>query len=369
MSTMYRRRNVSRVRRNTKRISLRGAVGLPAAALFGALVTLLLLPAGRGAAIPRVDTSLGEEAETVLDLVPPSPSPKAEEENIVRLGSSKLTVSVDGVPTELELEEYLIGVVAGEMPVSSEPAALAAQAIAARTFTALHMAGGARCRSGCTVCSDPGCCQAYISAAELKEKWGADYEKNIARIRRAVEETEGLVAVYEGRLISALYHASSGAATESSEAVFAMALPYLVSVDSREGASGQVSVQEFSEAELVKKLAEAFPEAGLETALSPSDLDVWGRTESGRVQLIRVGDTVVTGTQLRMALGLKSAAFTVERVGGKVIFTCTGFGHGVGMSQTGANEMAKAGAGFEEIIKHFYTGTELAKLEFGGGAA
>ena len=87
------------------------------------------------------------------------------------------------------------------------------------------------------------------------------------------------------------------------------------------------------------------------------------------MQLIRIGETVVTGSQLRMALGLKSAAFTAERENGVVRFTCTGFGHGVGMSQTGANEMAKEGYTFEEIIKHFYTGTELAKLEFGGGAA
>ena len=365
MSTMYRQGNIRRIRRNTKTITLRGAVGLPAAALFGALLMLLLLPSGRGAAIPRVDTSAGERACEVLDLVPPSPSPKAEEENVVRLDSSLLTVSLDGVVTEMELEEYLIGVVAGEMPASSEPDALAAQAIAARTFTALHMAGGARCRSGCTVCSDPSCCQAYLSPAELKEKWGADYDKNLARIKRAVEATRGLVAVYGGKLISAVYHASSGAATESSEAVFAMALPYLVSVDSREGAKEQVSVQSFTEEELVKRLAKAFPEAGLGSALSPGDLDVWGRTESGRVQLIRIGDTVVTGTQLRMALGLKSAAFTVSREGGKVSFTCTGCGHGVGMSQTGANEMAKQGATFEEIIKHFYTGTEIARLEFG----
>ncbi len=351
---------------------LRSLIKIPAAMLLGAVLALLFLPAGgrEKRAIPRV-YSEPEAAREVLDLVPRAAAPSAgpKTPGAVTLGSSRLTVSIGGETVEMELEDYIVGVVAGEMPASGEYGALAAQAIAARTFTALHMSGGAKCKSGATVCSDPKCCQAYITPEALQKKWGAAYEKNLARIKKAVTDTEGLVAVYDGRLISALYHASSGPATESSEAVFAMALPYLVSVESFEGDHGMVSVQEFTEEELAERLNALFPEAKLKTPLGEKDLDVWGRTKSGRVQLIRIGETVVTGSQLRMALGLKSAAFTAERENGVVRFTCTGFGHGVGMSQTGANEMAKEGYTFEEIIKHFYTGTELAKLEFGGGAA
>ena len=296
----------------------------------------------------------------------PSPAPDctAAPGGAVTLPSPLITVSVNGSPAEMKLEDYLIGVVAGEMSASSEPAALKAQAVAARTFTALHMQGRASCKSGCTVCDDPGCCQAYKSPDELPALWGEKYSEYMENIRSAVEGTEGLVAIYDGKLISALYHASSGPATESSEEVFAVALPYLVSVDSREGNSEMVTKQEFSAADLVRRINAAYPEANMSLPLTPGDLDVWGRTESGRVQLIRIGETVIPGGALRKVLGLKSTAFEVKKEGSAVIFTCLGYGHGVGMSQTGANQMAKEGADFEEILKHFYTGTELASLEF-----
>ena len=283
----------------------------------------------------------------------------------IELPSSVLTVSVDGEPVEMELEEYLFGVVAGEMSASSEPEALKAQAVAARTFTALHMAGRAKCRSGCTVCDDPFCCQAYMKSEELKKAWGSKYEENAGRIRAAVSGTSGVVAVYEGELISALYHASSGPATESSEEVFAVAMPYLVSVDSPEGDAGSVSAQYFEARELVEKLNAAFPEAKLSLPLGEGAIRIVSRTESGRVQKAAVGGAEVTGGMLRAALGLKSTAFTLALDAQGAEFTCLGYGHGVGMSQCGANEMAKNGSDYKEILAHYYTGTELAGLSFG----
>lgn len=346
---------------------------------LAALLFAFLLGAAAGAKL----TSNKEEAPSALLPLTPiisSPAPKSysepsrepfseaetEERGSVPLDSSELTVCLNGVPTVMELEDYLIGVVAAEMSVRSEPEALKAQAVAARTFAALHMAGGAKCKSGCTVCSDPGCCQAYMGQGELVSFWGSEYEENIGKIRAAVHDTEGLVATYEGKLISALYHASSGPLTESSEEVFAMALPYLVSVSSCEGDEEVISTREFTAEEAARILNEAFPQAGLTVPFAPTDFEVWGRSKSGRVQLIRIGGTVITGQQMRSALGLKSTAFEVEQNGSSVKFTCEGYGHGVGMSQTGANEMAKDGYGFEEILKHFYTGTELKKLTFGG---
>lgn len=320
-----------------------------------------------------------KEKPALLPLVPESsPMPDAlfvpsetskpavtEAVGTVALPSSELTVSVKGVPVEMELEDYLVGVVAAEMSVSSEPAALRAQAVAARTFTALHMQGRASCRSGCTVCDDHRCCQAYFSPDELERAWGEKYAENIEKIRSAVRSTEGLVVTFEGELISALYHASSGRATENSEEVFAVALPYLVSVDSFEGDSEMVSVQEFPLTTVVDKLNSLYPDAHLTVPLDEKDFDVWGRTDSGRVQLVRIGHSVITGSALRLALGLKSAAFTVEFDDDSITFTCLGYGHGVGMSQLGANEMAKDGAGFEEILAHFYTGTDLSRLTYG----
>ena len=281
------------------------------------------------------------------------------------LPSSGLTVSVRGEAKRMELEDYLFGVVAGEMSAGSEIEALKAQAVAARTFTALHMAGGAMCKSGCTVCDDPCCCQAYLTKEELKAAWGSKYDEYSARIRRAVNETESVAVVYEGRLISALYHAASGSATESSEEVFAMALPYLVSVESPEKGEETICVQRFSAAELEERLNSAFPQARLSSPLAVDSLSVLSRTESGRVQRVKVGETEVSGCMLRSALGLRSTAFTLVQDGDGAVFTCTGYGHGVGMSQLGANEMAKEGADFKRILAHYYTGTELVKLDFG----
>ena len=343
---------------------------LLAAALAGLAAGALFAPDA-----PRQrETASGEPLPLVpvaepLPLMPAgteqAPSEEAAGMGVIELDSPRLTVSIDGAPCAMELEEYLVGVVAGEMSAASYPEALKAQAVAARTFTALHMAGKAACKSGCTVCSDPFCCQAYLTDAELHARWGDAYPKYSEAIRSAVEETCGLVAVYGGELINALYHASSGHATESSEAVFANALPYLVSVDSPEGDSGAVSVQEFGAEEAAGRLAAAFPQSNIKGPLSEADIEVLRLTPSGRADRVRVGETEVSGMELRLALGLKSTAFTVEFTReGAVRFTCIGYGHGVGMSQLGANDMAAAGADFARILAHYYTGTELYLLKY-----
>ncbi|MCR5808158.1 MAG: stage II sporulation protein D [Clostridiales bacterium] len=346
---------------------LKREVSLPLLPLVPAASPIPSAPTSGTAPLPSWDAfSFENEEGARSSQEAPDPSGAAYS-CTVPLDSPALTVSVGGEPEEMTLEEYLFGVVAAEMSADSEFEALKAQAVAARTFTALHMAGSAVCRSGCTVCSDHRCCQAYMTEAELRAAWGSSYEKYAEKIRAAVKETEGLVAVYDGKLISALYHASSGPMTENSEAVFAIAKPYLISVDSREGGNETTTVKEFPMAELVDRLNEAFPLAELSCPMGKSDLDIWGRSESGRVNLMRVGNTVVSGNLLRQALGLRSTAFTVEIGESTVIFTCTGYGHGVGMSQLGANEMAKSGASFREILAHFYTGTELAKLTYENG--
>ena len=313
---------------------------------------------------PAVNGLFVPSDNSAKDLTKSFETPASTGCNVVSLPSSRLTVSIDGNPVEMELEDYLVGVVGGEMSASSEPAALQAQAVAARTFTVLHMQGRAKCKSGCTVCDDHRCCQAYRTDSELRAAWGAQYDEYFSRISTAVSSTAGLVVTFDGQPISALYHASSGSATESSEEVFAVALPYLVSVDSFEGEAEMVSVQEFPLSEVVSKLNSVYTEANIKIPLSKNDFSVWGRTDSGRVQLIQIGDSVITGSAMRAALGLKSAAFTVEHDDSTITFTCQGYGHGVGMSQVGANEMAKDGADFEEILAHFYTGTAISRLDY-----
>lgn len=263
----------------------------------------------------------------------------------------------------MTLEDYLIGVTAAEMPASYGLEALKAQAVAARTFTLKHMNGKLRCKSGHTICTDHRCCQAYISVERMKRNWGDDFEKNYEKIREAVASTAGLAITSEGELVTALYHSSSGGMTESCEAVFAVSLPYLVSVESagEESSPEYRSIVEFSKDEFIKKINAAFPDAMMSDP--EKDVEVWQRTDSGRVSIIRLGGTVVSGQQVRNALSLKSTNMEIETSGDTVSISCLGFGHGVGMSQCGANAMAKEGADFEAILKHYYTGVEIEKIE------
>ena len=259
----------------------------------------------------------------------------------------------------MTLRDYLVGVTAAEMPAGYGIEALKAQAVAARTFTVKHMTGELRCKSGHTICTDHRCCQAYISVERMRANWGDGFEERYAKICEAVDSTENIVMTSDGALVTALYHSSSGGRTENCEAVFAVALPYLVSVESagEEDSPEYRSTVLFTKSEFNERINAAFPDAEMK---EPStDVEVWQRTESGRISLIRLGGTVVSGQQLRDALSLKSTNVEFDIDGSTVEISCLGFGHGVGMSQCGANAMAKEGADFETILKHYYTGVEL----------
>lgn len=262
----------------------------------------------------------------------------------------------------MTLRDYLVGVTAAEMPAGYGIEALKAQAVAARTFTLKHMSGELRCKSGHTVCTDHRCCQAYISVERMKANWGDKFDERYAKICEAVDSTADLVMTSGGELVTALYHSASGGRTENCEAVFAVALPYLVSVESagEEDSPEYRSTVSFSKSEFNAKINAAFPDAEMK---EPStDVDVWQRTESGRISLVRLGGTVVSGQQLRSALSLKSTNIEFDIEGDTVEISCLGFGHGVGMSQCGANAMAKKGADFEAILKHYYTGIEIEAI-------
>ena len=264
----------------------------------------------------------------------------------------------------MPLEEYLCGVVAAEMPASFEPEALKAQAIAARTFTLRHLAacGGTPCgRLGADICTDSACCQSYRSPEQLAEKWGTDAEYYSGRIREAVYGTAGEVATYDGELIEALYHSTAGGVTENSENVFASAEPYLVSVASpgEEGTAHYAETTTFSSKSFATKLNAAFPKAGLSEKKLEEQVRIISRYASGRVESVQIGAIEVTGRQLRGALDLPSANFTIEFTDGDVRIATLGYGHGVGMSQYGANAMAKEGADYRAILQHYYTGIEI----------
>ncbi len=262
----------------------------------------------------------------------------------------------------MELERYLVGVVAAEMPASFETEALKAQAVAARTYT-LRRAEDACGRGGAQICTDSTCCQAYRDLSALQENWGDAYEENLGKVQRAVWDTAGEAAYYEGELIEALYHSSAGGQTEDAAHVFANAAPYLVSVDSpgEEVSSAFHDTVRVPRKRFVKAVNETWSRAGLKTASLSKQVKVRSRFASGRVDKVKLGKAEATGKELRKLFALNSANFTMEITKDEVVFQTIGYGHGVGMSQYGANAMAKAGADYKKILAHYYAGITIEK--------
>lgn len=266
------------------------------------------------------------------------------------------------------LEDYVAGVVAAEMPAGYHPEALACQAVAARTFAIRQCRelGGSGCKRhpGCDVCMDSACCQGYLTPAAQRDKWPGEYSPMAARVESAVRVTAGQILTYDGLPIEALYHASSGGMTEDAAEVFSASRPYLVSVDSpgEEGYAGYVTQATFSLSEAAALLTEAFPGCGVTAADLPHQLELRASTASGRVNTVAVGSALASGTELRQALRLRSTLFTWDFGEDSVTFQIRGYGHGVGMSQAGAQAMAAAGEAYADILAHYYPGTHLSLL-------
>ncbi len=270
-----------------------------------------------------------------------------------------------GKTVSMPVETYLERVVAAEMPASFHVEALKAQAVAARTYTLKRIKDGG-CSKGAQICTDSTCCQAYDSDEDCHEKWGSAYADNMKKIRTAVEETSGEVLEYDGALIEALYHAASGGQTEDSENVFASARPYLRGVESENevGSSHLRDEERMTRKEFVSAVNKRWPKAGLKASSLEEQVEIEGRFKSGRVESVRLGKVEVTGRELRGALELRSAWFSIAFTDGDVIINTRGYGHGVGMSQSGANGMAQEGKNYREILKHYYTDIEIVNMLF-----
>lgn len=294
-----------------------------------------------------------------LDLLAP------KQNKIVSEDIKVLDTAHDNKVLEMPLEEYIVGVVSAEMPVSYEPEALKAQAVAARTYTYDKMLGSGCDRSEAVICTDSGHCQAFCDEAGRREKWGKSFEKNEAKLRQAVEETKGMVLEYDGAPIVALFHSTSGGRTEDVENVYKNALPYLRGVDSpgEESAPRYQRTVSISKQEFVKKLMEEDEKAEVTEKNIAESIGTYQRTASGRVQTVEIGKTKFAGKQIRALFTLDSTDFTFAFDEENVQITTKGYGHGVGMSQVGANAMAKEGKNYEEILTHYYTGVTLAQME------
>ena len=291
------------------------------------------------------------------------PEPAAPETAAVHHDRDVTLTIQDGDTTEqMTLERYLTGVVRGEMPASFEMEALRAQAAAERSYVYYQLAAGRKdAHPDADFCTDHTCCSAYLSETAAREKWGGDFAPWNTRVEQAVSDTDGQVVLYNGRPILAVFHSSSAGRTAAAGDVWSGDLPYLVSVDSPEGEEtvpNYYSTVTFTAAEAKEKLLAAHPK--LKLSGTP---DRWfgaaAENGSGRVETVSVGGTDIEGTELRQIFGLRSACFTVAADSESVTFRVTGYGHGVGMSQYGANQLAREGKTWQEILEWYYTGATV----------
>lgn len=260
----------------------------------------------------------------------------------------------------MNLEEYIVGVVSAEMPVAYDPEALKAQAVASRTYTLYSMShGGCHTHPEADVCTNSSCCQAFMTHERMQERWGDAYVSNYNRVAEAVMHTAGEVITYKNKLCDALYHAASGGYTEDSENVYANALPYLRGVESPYEDPDRKDDVEIGLTEAVALIAAKYPESGVTEDNARTEIEVESTFTSGRVQTLRLGKTKITGKQARSLFDLRSAMFTITWSDDGIVFHTKGYGHGVGLSQNGANGMAKHGSTYEEILHHFYTNVQI----------
>ena len=262
---------------------------------------------------------------------------------------------------EVKLDDYIACVVSAEMPVSYDIEALKAQAIVARTYT-IYKITTSKKHEQADICDKSTCCQAWISKENRLKKWKEDVaNENWNKIIKAVNETAGKIITYNGKPINAFFHANSGGKTEVPFYVWGgSGYPYLQVVETAgEDAYSQYSSEAtFTKEELEKKIIEKHED--FEINLEEENcIEIKERDKSDRVVTVKIGNLNLSGVETRTLLGLRSANFTVDISKDKVSFKVIGYGHGVGMSQTGADALAKQGKNCEEIIKHFYSGVEI----------
>lgn len=268
---------------------------------------------------------------------------------------------------KMQLEEYLIGVVAAEMPAEFPLDALKAQAVAARTYAIKRMGTNGVANplhTGADLCDDHCHGQAWLSREELKERWGTlRYYSYFYKVKTAVDETRGEVLTYQGQLIDPAYHAACGGKTENSEDVWKFQVPYLRSVscpyedDPQSVQEVAISLEQLDQA-LGTTMA-AIPVSGAKAG----GMKVLERTSSGRPKTLLVDGQQFSTVAVRELLGLRSTNFTWKLQGSSITFATTGYGHGVGMCQYGAKGMAEHGYTYRTILGHYYSGAEVTGME------
>ncbi len=265
---------------------------------------------------------------------------------------------------ELDFNTYLKGVVAAEMPASFHPEALRAQAVAARSYILRRMEGYLRdgppeAHKGAYACTDSAHCNAWKSEDELRAQWGADYETNMQKISTSVDDTAGIVLTYNGEPVNAVFHSTSSGQTENAKDVWGSEVDYLVSVASygdtlspRYSSTLTLSAEDYK-----TKLLAVYPEAHFADG-EPLIGEIL-RSQAGGIKEITSGGITLSGTHFRNLYGLRSTNIQFTQSASSITMSVTGSGHGVGMSQYGANYLASQGKTYEEILKTYYSGVTV----------
>ena len=252
----------------------------------------------------------------------------------------------DNSTFEVPMEEYLLGVVLAEMPASFDVEALKAQSVAARTYTVDKIRTPSH--ENADICMSASCCQAYIYPTLYEGG-----EDNLKQVKKAVDETRGEIMTHQGEPVLAVFHAMSAGKTEDAENVWGESVPYLKSAES----FGEKEVDRFETTYTIS--FSEFCKAVNSKVTSPSDIKSPVLSEAGYVKTIKIGNRNFTGSEIRSLFSLRSASFTVSADENLVTFTVKGYGHGVGMSQHGANVLAKEGWDYKKILTHYYTGVDI----------
>lgn len=340
---------------------MRRAMFLSVLTVVLAFMLPLLLSAApaRRTAAPGAFAEETEPPEEGNGPVKQTPAPPVADANLV------LSVRTEDGDVEMTMADYLPLAMAGEMPAAFDPEALKAQAVALRSYALYYRANRKDAHPGSDVCTDPGCCAAYQSADALRATWGGNYEPYYAKIASAAADTDGQYLAYEGAPILAVFHASSYRSTENG-AELGVAAPYLTSVGTPETGEAVRNLQstvEVSRAEFQQTVQSNVPNAVLDAAGPAAWVGAVRLNAAGRVAEAEIGGVPVSGFSLRQMFSLRSTDFMLAWDADRdaFVFRVSGYGHGLGMSQHGADLMAKEGADYIEILEHYYPGTVLVQ--------
>lgn len=277
-----------------------------------------------------------------------------------KYGTITLLHKKTGNTEQVNIDDYLCNVVSAEMPVDFEIEALKAQVIVARTYTIYKILN--KKHENADICDDSTCCQAWISKEDRLARWEeSKRENNWQKINDCINSTKGKIITYNNQPINAFFHSNSGGVTEIPVNVWGgTGYPYLQSVEtSGEDAYNQYASEvTFTQEELINKLKQKYSDISIDFS-NENEIKILEYTESTRVKTVKFGNHEISGVEARTLLGLKSTNFEITKDGDNIKFSVKGYGHGVGMSQTGADSMAKQGSTAEDIIKHFYAGVEI----------